>query len=126
MDEKEVKKVNVEDEDKLNTYKGKFIDSLKRNNRKIKTDRAISITEDTQLLYKRAVEDLDIKIKKMKRDQKNSLDLSPSDSRSLTPAKDFDSDGFVEDDINLAIKIKQSELSLEVAKKRYEELFGGE
>lgn len=37
---------------------GAFIESLKRNNRQIREDRALNISEDAELLYKRKIEDL--------------------------------------------------------------------
>ena len=47
---------------------GAFIASLKRNNKQIRDDRATSIGEDTQLLYKRLIEDLEVSIKRMERE----------------------------------------------------------
>ena len=44
---------------------GAFVESLKRNNQKIREDRAIAIAEDAQLIYKREVEDLEIQIKRL-------------------------------------------------------------
>ena len=48
---------------------GAFFASLKRNNKQIRDDRAISIAEDTQIVFKRKIEDLQLEIKKTKRDQ---------------------------------------------------------
>ena len=45
--------------------KGAFVASLKRNNSKIRSDRATAIAEDAQLIYKREVEDLQIQIKQV-------------------------------------------------------------
>ncbi|MCI5196643.1 MAG: hypothetical protein D3919_10540, partial [Candidatus Electrothrix sp. AW5] len=53
---------------------GAFINSLKRNNREIRDDRATAIAEDTELVYKRKIEDLEISIKKMQREQEYMLD----------------------------------------------------
>jgi len=105
---------------------GAFIDSLKRNNKQIREDRATAISEDTELVYKRAIEDLDIEIKKMKREQENMLDLSPANAQSLILASDFNSTDYVSKDIELGIKIRNTEIKLEIARKRYEYLFGGE
>ena len=104
---------------------GKFEESLKRNNRKIRDDRAIAIVEDTELAYKRAMEDLEISIKKMKREQENMLDLSPTNAQSLVLASDFDSASYVRKDGELGLKIRNTEIKLEIAKKRYNYLFGG-
>lgn len=104
---------------------GAFINSLKRNNKQIRDDRAANIAEDTQLVYKRKVEDLELSIKKMRREQENMLDLSPTSAQSLILASDFDSATYVEKDIELGIKIRNAEITLEIAKKRYNYLFGG-
>lgn len=104
---------------------GAFINSLKRNNKQIRDDRATSIAEDTQLVYKRKVEDLELSIKKMKREQENMLDLSPTSAQSLILASDFESASYVEKDIELGIKIRNAEITLEIAKKRFNYLFGG-
>ena len=80
---------------------GAFISSLKRNNKQIRDDRATSIAEDTQLVYKREIEDLELSIKKMKREQDNMLDLSPTNAQSLILASDFDSTTYTKKDIHL-------------------------
>lgn len=104
---------------------GAFFSSLKRNNRQIRDDRATAIAEDTELVYKRKIEDLELSIKKMKREQENMLDLSPTTTQSLILASDFNSADYVEKDIDLGIKIRNTEITLEIAKKRYQYLFGG-
>jgi hypothetical protein len=104
---------------------GAFISSLKRNNKQIREDRATAIAEDTELVYKRTIEDIELSIKKMKRDKENMLDLSPENAQSLILASDFNSTEYVKKDINLGIKIREAEIELDIAKKRYEYLFGG-
>ena len=69
--------------------KGAFAESLQRNNKKIREDRAIAITEDAQLIYKREVEDMEIQIKQIKRERDQMLDLSPTNADSLVLATDF-------------------------------------
>lgn len=104
---------------------GAFLSSLKRNNKQIREDRATSIAEDTELAFKRKIEDLTMSIKKMKREQENMLDLSPTNAQSLILASDFDTVKYVEKDIELGVKIRNVEITLEIASKRYEYLFGG-
>jgi len=105
--------------------KGAFLESLVRNNRKIREDRARAIGEDTQLLYKRKIEDLQLSITRLKREQENMLDLSPTDAQSLVLASDFDSEVYTAKDIELGVKIRNEEIRLEIAQKRYKYLFGG-
>jgi len=119
MDEE--KKVNVVE----NMESGAFVSSLKRNNKQIRDDRAAAIAEDTELVYKRQIEDLELSIKKMKREQENMLDLSPTNAQSLILASDFDSTTYVDKDIDLGVKIRNAEIKLEIATKRFEYLFGG-
>ena len=115
----------MEDVKDVMESKGAFISSLKRNNKQIRDDRATAIGEDTQLIYKRKIEDLDLSIKKMKREQENMLDLSPTNAMSLVLASDFDSTAYTDKDIELGVKIRNAEIKLEIAQKRYNYLFGG-
>ncbi|MCI5158217.1 MAG: hypothetical protein D3906_07200 [Candidatus Electrothrix sp. AUS1_2] len=104
---------------------GAFVQSLKRNNREIRDDRAAAIAEDTELVYKRKIEDLEISIKKMQREQEYMLDLSPTTTQSLILASDFNCEEYVDKDIDLGIKIRNAEITLEIARRRYQYLFGG-
>jgi hypothetical protein len=52
--------------------------------------------------------------------------MSPANAGSLTPAKDFDALAFVSNDIEKGIERRNLEIRLEIAKKRYEYLFGGD
>lgn len=106
--------------------KGKFIESLVRNNKQIRADRAEAIGEDAQLIYKREIEDLTVEIRKMERDQENMLDLSPDNAMSLKLASDFDARDYVSKDLELGVKIRNANIKLEIAKKRYTYLFGGD
>ena len=107
----------------LDELKGVFVESLVRNNKKIKEDRAIAIAESAEMLYKREVEDTTLKIKQLKRERDAMLDLSPSDANSLILASDFDAKDFVERDIQLGLKIRNLEITLEIARTRYNHLF---
>lgn len=106
------------------TNTGAFVSSLKRNNQKIRDDRANSIAEDTQLMYKRQIEDLQVTIKRLQRDQENMLDLSPTSADSLVLASDFNSQQYVEKDIKIGVEIRNLKIKLEVASARYTHLFG--
>jgi len=105
---------------------GAFVSSLKRNNRQIREDRAISITEDAQLIYKREIEDMNQEIKKIKRERENMLDLSPTNAQSLIVASDFKAKEYMQKDIDLGLKIRELEIKLEIAQERYNYLFGAE
>jgi len=116
----------MSDEVKNEQEVGAFVSSLKRNNKQIRDDRAATIAEDTQLVYKRKIEDLEMSIKKMAREQENMLDLSPTNAQSLILASDFKSQEYADKDVELGVKIRNAEITLEIAKKRYAYLFGGQ
>ena len=103
--------------------KGKFFENLTRSNSKIKKDRAISITEELELTYKRKVEDLEMEIKTLKRKRESMLDLSPTDKDSLEVVKNLDVKAFAEEDIELGYKIEILQKRLKIAQNRYKELF---
>lgn len=105
--------------------KGAFYDSLTRNNKQIKSDRAVAIMEDAQMLFKRRLEDLEITQKRLIRARDNMLDLSPENSLSLKPAKDFDADEYVEQELKYAIDIRNNGIKIEECRTRYNFLFGG-
>lgn len=62
----------------------------------------------------------------MQRAQENMLDLSPDNALSLIVADKFDSRKYTDEDVEIGIKIRNAEIKLEIAKKRYKYLFGGE
>ena len=103
--------------------KPRFIESLQRNNDQIREDRARTIGADSELIYRRRVEDIGLKIKRMEREQEGLIDISPLDRNSLTFA-DFQPEAFVQKDIELSLTIRNLNIQLEVAIKRFEYLFG--
>lgn len=105
-------------------FKGAFFDSLNRNNKTIKQDRAIAITEDVQTFYKREIEDMRLELKRLTRERAGMLDLSPGDKNSLILASDFDGKAFVNKDIEIGIKLRNLKIKLEVAEESYKYLFG--
>lgn len=110
----------MNDEDVL---KGAFIDSLKRNNKQIRDDRALAITEDAELLFKREIEDLQTELKRTKRDRDAMLDMGGTNVTNIISVSDFKAKEFVKKDIELGLRIRELEITLEVAQKRYNELF---
>lgn len=102
--------------------KPRFIESLQRNNDQIR-DRARIIGEDAALIYRRRVEDIELKIKRLEREQEGLIDISPLDKNSLTFA-DFQPEAFVQKDIELSLIIRNLNIQLELTRKRFEYLFG--
>ena len=115
----------IEKEKKVVAVEGAFMSSLTRNNKQIKADRAQAIVEDAEVVYRRKIEDLDMEIKRLKRDQESSLDLSPDNAMSLKLAISFSASDFVKADMEYSIKVREKEIEKELAEKRFEYLFGG-
>jgi hypothetical protein len=105
--------------------KGAFFDSLKRSNKDIKSARAESIAAQAKLTYKRKVEDLETELDQLKRDQEDMLDMSPTTTHSLVLASDFKADEWVRKHLEIGIKVRETEIKLEIAKKQYNYLFEG-
>jgi len=103
-----------------------FMDYLIRNNRQIREDRAVVIAEDTEITFRRTIEDIELRIKKLKRERDNMLDLAPDHALSLKLAENFNAAEFVEKDLKLGVAIRNEEIKLEIARDRYSFLFGGD
>lgn len=110
----------------MTEIKGSFFKSLNRNNSKIRGDRAIAITEDAELIFKRKLEDMQMKKKKLVRERESMLDLSPTSADSLILASDFDAEKFVEKDIEIGIQIRNLDIAIRIAQERFNYLFGDE
>ena len=103
---------------------GAMLASLKRSNREIKDDRAAVISEDSETSYRRKVEDIEKYIRNMDRNRAGALDLSPNNVFSLQLANSFNGEKFCEDDLELSVKIRNEKIKLNIAKERYNYLFG--
>lgn len=101
----------------------KFLSSLKRNNAKIREDRAIAISESAELKYKRKIEDLEMELKDVVRDRDNMLDMSPTSADSLVLASEFSADEFINKDLELGLRVRNLTIKIDIAKQRYQELF---
>lgn len=104
---------------------GAFSASLKRNNRQIRDDRATMIVSNAELMYRRKIENIEIDIRNMEMELDNMLDLSPTNSQSLVMASDFNAELYINKDVDIAMKIRNMKILLNVAKARYAHLFTG-
>lgn len=127
----EQEKYNAEDSVDVRTgidlpdMKGAFVDSLTRNNSQIRKDRAIAIAEDAYTEYRRDIEDTLKRIRDLKREQENMLDMSPDNAMNLRMASNFNAEKFVERDKAIAVQLRQEFIVLEETQKRFKHLFGG-
>jgi len=104
--------------------KGAFLESLKRTNKEIKEARAKSIGSSAETFYRRKIEDMDMEIQEMLREQEDMLDMSPSSALSLQLATDFKADVFTDTDVKLVKNIRNQKVILKEVAGRYEYLFG--
>ena len=111
-------------ENQLKELKGTFVSSLRRNYKQIRDDRALKIAKTAQTLFKRKVEDLANNIDDLKMERENLLDLNGTSTTTIISASDFKSEEFVENDLKIGIEIRNLEIKHEIAKSRYNELFG--
>ncbi len=105
--------------------KGKFAEILTRSFKDTKIDRALQILESAEIYYSRKIQDLEIKLKQLKRDRDSLMDISPTTAGSMITASDFQHEEFVEKDIAYGIQIRELEIKLDIAKKRYNYIFKG-
>ena len=108
------------------TLDGAFLNSLKRSNEQIREDRAVSIAEAAEMNYRRRIEDMQMELKRLRRKRDNKLDMSPTNADSLILGEDFDAPRFTEEDIDIGVQIRNIEIKLDIANKRYNKLFGGD
>ena len=104
--------------------KGALYQSLNRNNKEIKADRAEAIGEDLEMTYSRGVQDIARKLKRLSRERDAMFDLSPTNTQSLILASELHADDILAKDQNYSIQMRQVEIELDIAQKRYEYLFG--
>jgi len=104
----------------------KFKDNLTASFRQIREDRAEGIAEDTEIEYRRDIEDRCRRIRQYDRQRENLiLDLCPSTitSTQVVPS-DFNPATFKEKDIQIGIDKRNELIILEIVVDRYEYLFG--
>ncbi len=104
----------------------KFKEYLTASFRQIREDRADGIAEDTEIEYRRDIEDRLRRIRQYDRQRDNLiLDLCPSNitSTQVVPG-DFDAAKFKEKDIQIGIDRRNDLIILEIVVDRYESLFG--
>lgn len=107
----------------LDTMKGAFIESLKRNSKQIKSDRALAIAEDAETEMKRRIEDLIRDIRKMEREREARLDMSPDNVTSLKMALDFNATEFVNQELEYGERLFIMGRKLQILQERYNYLF---
>jgi len=98
--------------------------SLARNNKTIRADRGEAIKEDLEIIYKRGVEDIEIRIKRLSRERLNMFDFSPTNAQSLVLVKDLDAQDIHQKDMVIRAKLRNEKINLGLAKEAYNFLIG--
>jgi len=103
--------------------KGTFASMLVRTNSKLRTDRGLIIVGATEKSYRRTIEDLQDEMDNLTIDQSSMMDINPGNTQTIINPTDFDHAGYVKRDLEMGIRIRNTQIKLEVAKERYEALF---
>lgn len=103
---------------------GYIAQSLGRSNKQIRAERGDAAQEDLEMVYKREVEDWQVKVKRLTRKRLNGFDFSPTNTQSLVMGKDLDADDIKEKDLALAQEIYNATIKLRLAIQSYNFLFG--
>ena len=114
----------IENAQEVEEKKGFLNESLQRGNKQIRLERGDAIAEDLEMIYKREIEDKTVDLKRLNRKQTNAFDFSPSNSQSLVMGKDFDAGEVMAEDLKTALDIHNTTIKLNLAKARYNHLFG--
>lgn len=101
--------------------KGVIFRDLARNAKTIRNDRAEAILEDLEITFERKIKDLELKIKRLKRDRKSLSDMSPDNVTSIIRIDDFNAEDFYESYRKKTLEIRNLlvEYRLMVAHKKY-------
>lgn len=103
---------------------GKFYESVIRNNKQIKADRGQQLLEDSEMSFRRRIEDAERNLVRKRRHLVNMLDLSPENATSLKPVENFDPDLFAETYCSISVEIRNDAIKLNEYKKAYNLLYG--
>ena len=101
--------------------KGVIFRDLAKNSRTIRNDRAEAIAEDLEITFERKIKDLELKIKRLKRDRKSLSDMSPDNVTSIIRVDDFNAEDFYGNYRKKTLEIRNLlvEYRLMVAHKKY-------
>lgn len=111
----------------LKAETGHLAESLLRNNRQIKADRAMTIISDLKKQYKRKIEDLVTELERFHMSREAIIDaLSPNTATTNVIGVGFDSGEFVEGDEAFLKNVWERETRIKGMVMRYRYLFGND
>lgn len=111
---------------KIELAPGAFATMLKRSNKQLREDRAENIVRNTKKQYRRRIEDMNDQIAQINEDRQNLLDINPGNTQTIINPSDFNTDEFIEKDIDYGVKLRNIQIKLEIALEQYRNLFGEE
>lgn len=114
-----------ETETTVNEVEGGFVQqSLHRNNKQIRSDRAEDLLDELQTGSRRKCEDLLKALNKLKRQRRNMYDFSPTNAQSLVLAAEVDGEDQADKDLKLSVDIRDAQIKYDLQVQRYKELYG--
>lgn len=108
----------------IKDLKGALGQSLARNSKQIKLDRAMNIHRTGEKEFRRRIEDLDDRIINLSQERDSLLDMSPDDANKLTIGTDFRASEFYEAVRKFTLQIRETKVELDEMKAQYEYIFG--
>lgn len=102
---------------------GALHQSLTRKGAQIRLDRAQQLVLQSVKVFERRIEDLDDEMYQLKVDRDNRLDVAPAHVGSLQPAKDFDPNKFINDDLEDGLRLREKAITSNTLRARYNYLF---
>jgi hypothetical protein len=116
---------NVEnDTQKLDYTGGQFYKIMAQSSKEIKQYKIAAITEGLNFAYKARIEEIEREIRSKKWRLEEMMDLFPSTTQSLVIGKDFNPKEFVTEDLQIHVDLRNLEIMLDIAKRRYKFLTG--
>ena len=125
MNDLEATKNVVSDVSAIFEGTGQLVNSIKRNNKEVLTDRAKIIVQNLYIKYKREIEDIQIAISLIDSKQAAHLDFSPKDTVSLELPNNIDIDCWISEDIKFEFDRRELTIKLQLASNRFNTLFSG-
>ena len=105
---------------------GLFDQSLKRNFKQIREDRADLMKKSTRALYKREIDDLYTELDTLEVDRNNLLDFAGDSTTRIISPSDFDAKNFIGKDKQLTMRAREIRIQIEEFTERFKSLFGAE
>lgn len=105
---------------------GVFGESLQRNFKQIREDRANIMTRSSLSLYKGKIDKLYLEMDKLEIDRNNLLDFAGDSTTRILSLDQFDAEAFCRKDEEITLKMRELKIRIEELTDRFFKLFGRE